>query len=504
MNNNDCVIKKLEDLSYNFSFVSELKVGENLQPTCLGRYLLRGVSWNQNNPIQITLEVFASMTEAYSPESFNFVITHYTQELGKIRDIFNENVVFSESSPFEIAAKLACRNLILSRVGFTNWKQTLKDKNLDDIDIRLAKIDTLITEENAIIDEIILRVGNKMESMLNNLSLDHTLLKDCFQEELALLIGLQDIGYDRLEDFEALVKTHGDRFAEIIQEKQNLSRSTLYPLAYNTLEAKDATKRLDAYVQCWSPNVTLDQARFFCEEGKKLYQAILENKITPRANEKDIAALTWFLMRLAIDKGQGHEEGAFSIEDKNNCLYNYLLSAEGTGDRPSSHYIGRSPKWTGATKFVMQASAHKGVDVISEPLPNRKRHILFGKVDAPHGGSLLFIKLEAYSPYVTTSGGYDLAMHGAELCIAQYNKLFYPGSDDLKEMAKERVPAKLLKEFSLHASLEEKKLAKIWGISYMAKFLGMALELNEHDHVEKRTGREVYLTLEEIENALSK
>jgi hypothetical protein len=141
--------------------------------------------------------------------------------------------------------------------------------------------------------------------------------------------------------------------------------------------------------------------------------------------------------------------------------------------------------------------------VINEPLPNAKRHILFGKVEGPQN-PILFLKLEAFSPYVTTSGGYDMVMHGAELCIAQYKKICSPGSDDLKEMAKERVPADLFKKFSAHASEEEKKLAKIWGISYMAKYPELKLDLYEHDHVEKRTGREVYLTYEEIESALIK
>ena len=167
-------------------------------------------------------------------------------------------------------------------------------------------------------------------------------------------------------------------------------------------------------------------------------------------------------------------------------------------------------------------------------MPAEKRHILFGQVNTfSHKDKLLFIKLEDYSSFKTTAYGFDAVMHGAGLMQAQYNKQLLPGSDDLPEMSKERVPHQALTEFTklvncfgkdlplVMSELEKQgcnqdplEMAKLYGIAYMTLFVKAALKLPRlpaqinldkfynalpHlDHMDKRTGKEVYIAKEDL------
>lgn len=403
-------------------------------------------------------------------------------------------------------------------------------------------------------------------------------IKDDFQDELSMLEGLKNINkvyHDRynkhderqkvlkdlereLEEREAVIKAHGEVFMNVLdaykQKKAKgevsdlLNVSTMNPKAGLTIN--DAQTRLDAYLIKWNPT-TMDssEVRAFIKEGKQIYKEILTGKISSpekygKGSAHAVTALTWFLMDIALKKGQGHEQGAFCLEDKDSKLYNFLLKAEGCGDRESSHFIERSDAWTGGTKLMMKSAAHKGIDVLNG-LPAGKRHLLFGQVNTHLGekNKILFLKLEDFSPFTTTAYGYDMLMHGADLVMAQYNKKFNPGSDDAPEMAKERVPNVVLKAFEqivnvglkgyeksiiepIVGELEKKgfpkddpiKASKIWGIAYMTAFitevskgevapipLGFNTDNFETslsdlklDHMELRTGREVYITQDDL------
>lgn len=428
-----------------------------------------------------------------------------------------------------------------------------------------------------------------------------TALKDTFQKELSMMEGLKNIcavyhkRYDMPKEqvektmignvysslfetdpstkqeglhildkvtatWDSIIQKHGENFSEMVQfykeQKEmmmsslDLSASVIAPKASQQFTKAEATSRLDAFLATWSHHIDPSEARAFIENGQVIMDHVLKGQLTspadtPMGSEKAVTSLMWYLMTLAIKKGQGHDQGSFGIEDPQGRLYNFLLKAEGCGDRESSHYVGRSEATTGFSTMIMKSSRHKGVDVVSGKLPADKRHILFAQVDANTPGvanskggfdkeKILFIKLEDFSPFMTTAYGYDFAMHGAELAVAQYNKAFLPGSDDLPEMAKERVPAATVKEFIAQVkNLDEVNLAeinqkmaargftetpekgaKLYGIAYMTAFMQEAgrlaifpveLDVNKFfatlpnlDHMDKRTGREVYLTSAEL------
>lgn len=410
------------------------------------------------------------------------------------------------------------------------------------------------------------------EPALNNV----VILKDCMQMNLTLLEGLEGIAQDLLrrygsenadlfeklssamQEFKKKVENNGNVFLTIVdvcksmkeqgEVSFDLSESVCSPKSTTQFTIEEARKRLDAYVTCFPGQPSLEVARKLILEGQLVLKGILDGSITsPEAYqdgaEQAITALTWFLMHIALKKGQGHEEGAFVIEDAGDLLYNFLMNAKATGERPSSHFVGRSPAWSGVAKVVMASSAHMGIDILNGRLPTHKRHLLFGKADSPQfivtnnqpPAQILFLKLESFSPYATTGYGYDFAMHGFELCAAQFNKKFKPGSDDLPEMAKERIPAQTLKQFGVIVDallklqttapqLENqlnalslnnaKQMAKKWGISYMNHFMqlmtqqgitldGMNLAFEALDNLDRRTGREVYITSSELSTAVN-
>lgn len=279
---------------------------------------------------------------------------------------------------------------------------------------------------------------------------------------------------------------------------------------------------LEAYCYQYNRDIHPNEATILIYQGKELINGILAGKITtvssdPLEAEQQITALTWALMEHALKHNQGYDEGTFAIKDSANALYSFLRTHPKCYNRPSTHYVGRSPK------------SHHGVDVFSNQMPAHKRTLLFELITQQDGSPLLFIKPENFSADPTIP--YDLVMHGYEVIMAQYNKVFYPGSDDLPNMRKERVPVETLKAFEeILKQLEENdfrkmnaelfrnpifhtenpmKEAKLYGIAFMKAYVDAIPELGifpasldmtrfNHslkglDHLDQRTGREVFI-----------
>lgn len=323
-----------------------------------------------------------------------------------------------------------------------------------------------------------------------------------------------------------------------------------------------ATYDLETYCKITNPaSLTMSESISLIKDGKDLYNKIIGDGCSPSQDPEisqiELASLSWYLMDIAIQKGEGYIQGAFLIEDPEKKLYQFLCDSPGyaCGMRKSSHFKDRSPKDTGPFSYIVKSSVQHGVDVINGKLPSDKRTILFGMVEnAPFlkemiPDTVLFFKPENFSAFVTTARGYDAAHHTLEYGVSAYNKAMSPGSDDLPTMRKERIPSEMVKdfgkiidyiqghpdEFNKEAFLpkddserqlldlgQAPKNAKLWGISYMYHFLenvrsvpvseagkaklhelidNLLNKITLLDHCDRRTGREVYLTTEELQKS---
>lgn len=257
-------------------------------------------------------------------------------------------------------------------------------------------------------------------------------------------------------------------------------------------------------------NMNVEIAIEMINKGKKLVAGVIDGTIES-GNHEDLLHFTWFLMYKAIEKQQGFDSGAFAIEDGNQRLYQFLLKSKASSPvyaRPSTHYANRSPK------------KHHGIDVFDELMPAKKRTLLFSMANNEDGSQFLFIKPENFSALISPSTAFDVWMHTVELFAAQRNKLLYPGSDDEPNMRKERVPSAVLKDFEKLLNVqpgidktEIRRKAKLYGITFMYRYVQnldreypefdtqkFLSSLQEYDHLDKRTGREVYLTQPDLNN----
>ncbi|MBA2369487.1 MAG: hypothetical protein H0V82_10760 [Candidatus Protochlamydia sp.] len=283
---------------------------------------------------------------------------------------------------------------------------------------------------------------------------------------------------------------------------------------------------LEAFCYAYNRDITPEEASKWIEQGEILLKDIISGNSSkmnqdPIEAEKETTALTWALMNVAIKKGDGFQQGTFVLNDPSNSIYSFLSTHPNHYSRPSSHYAGRSPK--------MQ----EGIDVFNQPLPAGKRTLLFSQVEQMDGSKVLFLKPENYS--ADHKQIYDFTMHGYEFLAAQKNKVFYPGSDDLPNMRKERVPVEVLSAFNnfleplKNFKLENAELfkdpilqtenpekeAKLYGIAFMKPYVDAIAKLDIYpaecdpetfyktlvgmDHLDKRTGREVFIDISELQ-----
>ncbi|HUD01269.1 MAG TPA: hypothetical protein VMR37_03015, partial [Rhabdochlamydiaceae bacterium] len=185
------------------------------------------------------------------------------------------------------------------------------------------------------------------------------------------------------------------------------------------------------------------------------------------------------------------------------------------------------------SSYLMASSQHHGVDVHNDLMPAKKRTILFELVDTMSGSKhLLFFKPENFG----TRTYEDYVMHALELGESLQRKSAANGGDDASGMQKERVPDAAKKAFAaLLQHLQQNRaiydpimkelpevlakaldFAKLYGIAFMFEFIRGIESQNECpaafntfsapvkktweslDHLDKRTGREIYLTPEEL------
>ncbi len=285
---------------------------------------------------------------------------------------------------------------------------------------------------------------------------------------------------------------------------------------------------IEEYCIHCSPHISLDQAKDHINQGKELMFKVLSGEIEspsndPKEAQEQTVFLIWYLMSLAIEKNQGFISGAFIIEDSDQKLNQFLSKCPGLYSRASSHLQKRAIS-------LLQ----NGIDIkdASNKLPAGKKTILFTQILSRDNQKELFIKIEAEGANILNP--VTMFHHSVDLVKTKFNAWWYPTSNESSGMRKERIPHTTLKAFEKivmelqrhpREALDQEdilqtanplKEAKIYGISFMHAYLGALKDLPENggidktlferfdktikglDHLNKRTGREVYLTHDEL------
>jgi hypothetical protein len=360
-------------------------------------------------------------------------------------------------------------------------------------------------------------------------------------------------GLNALYEFRKLsIEEHSQHYQQLIQflkeasgDVDPLTDSLIFPQTNSNVTTAEAAKSLSPYCQMYCPGISSNKAFELIRKGQILMREILNNdreaSDDAKQAENELLQITWFLKYCALKKNQGAHEWSLAIEEDKK-LYAFLMSAPGIYERASSHYVGRSKPSTGYSTWVTKSSSHYGVDIENELMPANKRTILFGLVDAtPDGQKILFFKPENFG----TQGPWDLLSHAIEFGESVGKKARAQGEDDLPGMQKERVPDNTKKAFTAllthiqdnldtyepflskidpNKEIDLKKamdLAKLWGIAYMYRFItvigsseGCPREFNKFsiavketlqslDHLDKRTGKEIYLTKQDLDRFIS-
>jgi hypothetical protein len=343
---------------------------------------------------------------------------------------------------------------------------------------------------------------------------DHVGLKE-LNESIQLLTSQIDQEWQHIEElinkYNSAVDEGGVELTLLEKEKWKGDLAT----------TKSPSEDLEAYCYHYNREITPKDASLWIEEGNKTLKSLYSGNSTrmkddPHEANEQATSITWALMNEAISKGDGYREGSFVIDDPQGLLYNFLHSHPNKYDRLSSHFAKRSPKM------------HEGIDIFDCPMPAQKRTLLFTQVDQMDGSKVLFLKPENYS--ADHHNKYDTMMHGYEFFLSKKNKIFYPGSDDLPSMRKERVPVETSKIFeNIVSTLNQfdfkelnKELfndpifegnslekAKLYGIAFMNAYVQAVDKLSvipgELDtapffesikglsDLDKRTGREAFI-----------
>lgn len=209
--------------------------------------------------------------------------------------------------------------------------------------------------------------------------------------------------------------------------------------------------------------------------------------------KKQASGLIWHLTRTACRQGQSFTEGTFVLEgDDAKKLYDKLSGIEGAYERHSSHFKGR----------VQKNTPQMGLDFSSKDgtLPVGKRTILFGLADTNDGKQVLFIKPENWGAdkriFKSPQKFKHFVNHTTQFLHAQYVKIMRPGYDDRPGTAKERIPHK----WSGTDKFGWSSLSKAQKQTLIAQ--GLAKKAWKNDTY--RTGREVYIKIDQSQNPKSK
>ncbi|MCI0381466.1 MAG: hypothetical protein L0207_00205 [Chlamydiae bacterium] len=277
---------------------------------------------------------------------------------------------------------------------------------------------------------------------------------------------------------------------------------------YGVIENRDQVIRI---IEELIPSLHKEQ-----EELKKVAIRTLSSE----EKAKLVLPIFWYFLSLAIEKDQAFSKGLMRIHDPDNRIIQFLLSAEGVYERGSTHF-------SSLRKEQREFKKGYGFDVKPEKgeirLPGKFKTIHFGEIEWHEGSSWLFMKPEIAG----TNSMKDRIEHGFTYLETRLSHL--SGTIHKQGTRREHLPKEFekqfdnfIKEFPLSTSELEalKKSKSLYGISAIIDFLveyqknkdskidmNRRILLNEflrslllkYDHIFYRSGNEVILFPEEVE-----
>ncbi len=132
--------------------------------------------------------------------------------------------------------------------------------------------------------------------------------------------------------------------------------------------------------------------------GQEVTQSVLDDTRTGSASLQDVADVMLFLDGKSHAQGVGFSEGAFSIEDSEGRLYDFLNTAPDKYLRSSTHLSSQQGATIGVPPNT-HSNAHRGIDFpkgAEQGLPTGKRTVLFCAIPAANGQNRrIFMKPES-------------------------------------------------------------------------------------------------------------
>jgi len=200
---------------------------------------------------------------------------------------------------------------------------------------------------------------------------------------------------DKIESVRKQIESNAGLFAavDIPAERVNDARAA-------TARQAEFPQAFSTYVKQCCSGVSLSDAMRYVDEGKKHIREVYSQNLDAISNvdkREKLAAVVWYLMFLAAEKGEGFTQGTFVVEDEGMKLYEYL-----TRRYDQNGYEGDYPYVRESSHFPELAEyPHRGLNIASDkgariPLPANKRTVLFGKFKE---GNRIFIKPEDFGTH---------------------------------------------------------------------------------------------------------
>eukprot|EP00929_Paragymnodinium_shiwhaense_P067249 TRINITY_DN33867_c0_g1_i1.p1 TRINITY_DN33867_c0_g1~~TRINITY_DN33867_c0_g1_i1.p1 ORF type:complete len:572 (+),score=113.88 TRINITY_DN33867_c0_g1_i1:127-1842(+) len=249
-------------------------------------------------------------------------------------------------------------------------------------------------------------------------------------------------------------------------------------------DATSLVANLEQYVtHLCAPEIDAATAEALASEGDCLWKACsaceASETIAAVGPERAASAIVWALMRQALQRRQGFQQGTFLVRGATSENVYFALLPH-TYDRAASHFREnilpfeiselarvRSDPVTAVASEDRVGATHVGIDLphgCSYGLPAWKQTVLLGRVREHDGSVAVYVKPEDHGCDLTSLSPENVGhilRHGADFVVSQYNRRLGDrrAHDEGEFKRKEHVPVLDRKRFqelldALHSELE--------------------------------------------------